>query len=115
MSDQMMVCNHGGSCMVTRCLHNGKHVKTDSCSNDCNGRFCVESGLQTTAKPAKPTRKRSAPLYGDLLNELELLKMNNHNLSVENDRLRDSLNAYRLASLFGIVALWFRNRKGVWK
>jgi hypothetical protein len=71
----------------------------------------IEDAVRPT-QPAKPPRKRSAPLYGELLNERELLKMDNHNLRSENDRLRDSLNAYRLASLFGIVALWFRNRKG---
>lgn len=61
---------------------------------------------------SKPPRKRSAPLYGELLNERELLKMDNHNLRSENDRLRDSLNGYRSAGLFVLVALWFRNRKG---
>ena len=91
--------------MVTRCLHNVKHVRTDSCSNGCNGNLCVEAGLQTTAQPPKPPRKRSAPLYGELLNQNKRLEIENHSLKITVDILKN-------APLFGVMLWWFRNRKG---
>lgn len=118
MSERIMICDQAKNCADSaECPHAEEHSSNEYCFLPCErnkeaGKSCISCAEQTTVQPPKLTRKRSAPLYGELLNERELLKMDNHNLRSENDRLRDSLNAYRLASLFGIVALWFLNRKG---
>lgn len=116
----MFVCGMGNSCMYfTACK--AKHEVKRPCgrSNPALGDYKE----QPTVKPPKPPRKRSAPLYGELLNERELLKIENHNLKakvknleLDNDYLSRELERvirdFTRTSFVESVKQWFCNRKG---
>lgn len=120
MSGQMMVCDHGGMCGEGPCHHKTEHEEIGHCQETLRVCWKGIGGVKCIpVQHPKPSRKRSAPLYGELLNERELLKIENHNLRLEiqslrmaNEGLRNRLTGYDTASLSKLVALWFRNRKG---
>lgn len=106
MSGQMMICDHASLCDLPNCIHKQPHTKEHSCD-----KYCLEDGHHETTcvlvdipKP-KPKRKRSAPLYGELLTERQRLTLENHNMRVCLDLIRN-------ATLFGLIAWWFKQRKG---
>lgn len=97
----MFVCGMGTTCQYfTSCK--AKHEVKRPCgrSNPSLGDY-----EETIQQPPKPPRKRSAPLYGELLNERERLAIDNHNMRVCLDLIKN-------ATLFGVLLWWFRNRKG---
>lgn len=119
---ELVKCDQSETCNSDRCIHKTPHHKDDVCNMPCgtsaNRATCVMV-VSSMGQHSKPPRKRSAPLYGELLNERELLKIENHNMRLEiqslrmaNEGLRNRLTGYDTASMSKLVALWFRNRKG---
>lgn len=105
MSGQMVVCNQADTCGHSiECCHGSKHPRDGFCDIKCEEEGCASSKC-VPVKPPKPTRKRSAPLYGELLTERQRLTLENHNMRVCLDLIRN-------ATLFGLIAWWFKQRKG---
>jgi len=105
MSGQMVVCNQADTCGSSiECCHGSKHPRDGFCDIKREEEGCASSKC-VPIQPPKPPRKRSAPLYNDLLHERTRLTLENHNMRVCLDLIRN-------ATLFGLIAWWFKQRKG---